>query len=99
MVSKERSTDVLARNILMLLGEQTVNDFAKKKQRVKQRTLNNMARPSNPNRSPQLDNIQIVAKAFGLETWELLLPDLAAHLAEQRGAIEKTRSRAYGRSQ
>lgn len=46
----------------------------KTSRRVVQRTVSNMARADKPNtNSPTLDNIEEVAKAFGLEAWQLLV--------------------------
>ena len=90
MASKENAIAILAKNIDLLLDGRSRNAFAAQKL-LKQTTLNNMAHAPHELYSPRLDNVQAVANAFGLEVWELLLPDLAAHLAELKArAMKKT---------
>ena len=89
MVDKERSAEVLARNIAALLdgkGIRSRNEFVrtmKSRYGIVQHTFNDMATaggPDRPSYSPRLANVDRVAHAFGLCTWELLDPKLADRL-------------------
>ena len=84
MASKESAVTTLSKNIRLLLGKRTPNALAKEKKSLKQRTLNNMVNPPSASYAPRLDNVEAVAKALRMEVWELLLPDLATHLAGLR---------------
>jgi hypothetical protein len=78
-MAKKNARQALATNLKRLMGTTPALSTGKKIQaktsgRVVQRTVSNMVRADKPNtNAPTLDNIEEVAKAFGLEAWELLV--------------------------
>lgn len=50
-----------------------------KRSGVSQKTISNMLNPGD-DRAPNLKNIALIAKAYGLQTWHILYPDAPADI-------------------
>jgi transcriptional regulator with XRE-family HTH domain len=64
-----------ARNLKILMEHhQDTQSSLHKRSRVSQKTISNMLNPGDDS-SPNLANIEKIAKAYNLKTWHLLLPN------------------------
>jgi transcriptional regulator with XRE-family HTH domain len=74
----------LAKNVAMLLRIHNMgqSDLARKSG-VNQKTISNIVHGKN---APNLDKVDAIAKAFGLDAWHLILPNLPEEIANG-GAI------------
>jgi transcriptional regulator with XRE-family HTH domain len=65
-----------ARNLRILMGHhQDTQTSLAKRSGVSQKTISNMLNPGDES-SPNLANIADIAKAYNLQTWHVLLPDV-----------------------
>lgn len=78
MKSRPKTRDTLARNLAYLMDHQQDGYWSQEKVATKagvsQRTVSNMLNPDS--HSPKLESVDMVARAFGLEGWHLILPNL-----------------------
>jgi transcriptional regulator with XRE-family HTH domain len=86
MARRPNTRETVARNLRMLMGlhnpplDQT--ELAKRAG-VSQKTISNMLDPDRPGISGHnLEKVDQVAKAFGLDAWHLLIPTLPADIEE-----------------
>ena len=81
LIQRHLPRTTLSRNLQALMAENglTQNQLSKKSG-VSQRTISNMLDPDGPN--PQLDNVDKVASAFGLDGWHLIMPNLIEDLTD-----------------
>lgn len=76
----------LARHVALLrkTNEWTQADLARKSG-TSQRTISNIENPEGP--SPSLDNVELIAEAFGLRGWQLIMPTLVEDLANGNSGL------------
>lgn len=78
--------DSLASNLRHLMAAQRWNQVdVAKRSGVNQKTISNILNGRN---TPTLDKLDMIAAAFGLNAWHLILPDLPAELVNG-GTIER----------
>ena len=79
-IGMNSAREVLARNVKVLRGEAGWNQKElAKRAKMSQKTISNIESPKNV-KSPYLHIIEQVAHVFGLEAWQLLIPDLPDEL-------------------
>ena len=87
-MAKERQNprDSLANNLRLLMAAREWNqvDLAKRSG-VNQKTISNILNGRN---TPTLDKLDLIASAFGLNAWHLILPNLSSELVNG-GTIER----------
>lgn len=72
----------LAANLDRLMKAEKMSDrAAQQKCGVGHKTINNMRHAKH---APELDNVEKVAKIFGLQAWMLLIPDVNPEVFRQR---------------
>lgn len=75
MTSKKSAKDILAANLRMLMNTAKHSEAALAKLAgVDPTTINNIL---NRNNAAKIDSVQAVAKAYGLDTWKLLVENMA----------------------
>ncbi len=71
-----KTLNTLAQNIRMLMKHyQQSQEALAKKTGISQKTICNMINPGATKKGPAIDNVTAIAKAYGLETWHLLVPN------------------------
>lgn len=70
-----KDAKTFAKNLRILMEHHGDTQKAlEKRSGVSQKTISNMLNPGDE-RSPNLDNIALIAKCYRLETWQILIPN------------------------